>query len=155
MGLSLIKDLVLCKSPGNSSAGLFCTCPLRSASREGAEGEGRGSKQLTLQRAWVLGTCSSGFYLITCREEWYVDLQVTKFIFESSLHWLTCPWRFCWKTSFEASGAVFWSLSCYKELKLTSEWQSHLQVIHFVAFRSRCKVLVCEVWACTESKILR
>ena len=28
-------------------------------------------------------------------------------------------WRFCRKTRFEASRVVFWSLSCYKELKLT------------------------------------
>ena len=27
---------------------------------------------------------------------------------------------FCWKTRFEASQVVFWSLSCYKELKLTT-----------------------------------
>ena len=30
-----------------------------------------------------------------------------------------CLWKFCWKMRFEASRAVFWSLSCYKELKLT------------------------------------
>ena len=29
------------------------------------------------------------------------------------------PWRFCQKTRFEASRAVFWSLLCYEELKLT------------------------------------
>ena len=29
---------------------------------------------------------------------------------------------FCWKTRFEASQVVFWSLSCYKELKLTTNW---------------------------------
>ena len=29
-------------------------------------------------------------------------------------------WRFCRKTRFEASWVVFWSLSCYKELKLTT-----------------------------------
>ena len=29
-------------------------------------------------------------------------------------------WRFCRKTCFEASRVVFWSLSCYKELKLTT-----------------------------------
>ena len=29
-------------------------------------------------------------------------------------------WRFCWKTHFEASWVVFWSLSSYKELKLTT-----------------------------------
>lgn len=29
------------------------------------------------------------------------------------------PWRFCQKTRFEASQAVFWSLLCYEELKLT------------------------------------
>ena len=28
-----------------------------------------------------------------------------------------CPWRFCRKTCFEACWVVFWSLSCYKELK--------------------------------------
>ena len=30
------------------------------------------------------------------------------------------PRRFCRKTRFEASRVVFWSLSCYKELKLTT-----------------------------------
>ena len=29
-------------------------------------------------------------------------------------------WRFCRKMRFEASQVVFWSLSCYKELKLTT-----------------------------------
>ena len=29
-------------------------------------------------------------------------------------------WRFCQKKRFEASWVVFWSLSCYKELKLTT-----------------------------------
>ena len=32
-----------------------------------------------------------------------------------------CSWRFCRKTRFEASRLVFWSLSCYKELKLTTD----------------------------------
>ena len=32
-----------------------------------------------------------------------------------------CPWRFCRKTRFEACQVVFWSLSCYKELKLTTK----------------------------------
>ena len=30
-------------------------------------------------------------------------------------------WKFCRKTRFEASGAVFWSLSCYNELQLTTK----------------------------------
>ena len=53
---------------------------------------------------------------------------------------------------FEASPAVFWSLLCYKELKLT---QSHLEVIPFAAIWSRCKILACEVRACAKSKISR
>ena len=32
-----------------------------------------------------------------------------------------CPWRFCRKTCFEACWVVFWSLSCYKELKPTTK----------------------------------
>ena len=32
-----------------------------------------------------------------------------------------CPWRFCWKTRFETCRVVFWSLSFYKELKLTTK----------------------------------
>ena len=31
-------------------------------------------------------------------------------------------WRWCRKTRFEASRVVFWSLSFYKELKLTTNW---------------------------------
>ena len=31
-------------------------------------------------------------------------------------------WRFCRKTCFEAIRVVFWSLSCYKELQLTTNW---------------------------------
>ena len=31
------------------------------------------------------------------------------------------PWRFCRKTCFEVGRVVFWSLSCYKELKLTTK----------------------------------
>ena len=30
-----------------------------------------------------------------------------------------CPWKSCLTKCFEASQAVFWSLSCYKELKHT------------------------------------
>ena len=30
------------------------------------------------------------------------------------------PWKLCGKTHFEASRVVFWSLLCYKELKLTT-----------------------------------
>ena len=42
---------------------------------------------------------------------WNLDLSIT----------LThLPWRFCWKTRFETSRVVCWSLSCYKELKLTT-----------------------------------
>ena len=42
---------------------------------------------------------------------WNLDLSIT----------LThLPWRFCWKMHFEASRVVCWSLSCYKELKLTT-----------------------------------
>ena len=37
------------------------------------------------------------------------------------LQWsLIRSWRFCRKMRFEASQVVFWSLSCYKELKLTT-----------------------------------
>ena len=54
------------------------------------------------------------------------------------------------KTCFEACRVVFWSLSCYKELKLTT---NRLQVVHFAAFWSRCKISACEVRACAESKI--
>ena len=37
------------------------------------------------------------------------------------LQWsLIRSWRFCRKLRFEASQVVFWSLSCYKELKLTT-----------------------------------
>ena len=42
------------------------------------------------------------------------------------------PRRFCRKTCFEASRAVFWSLSCYKELKLTYVPPS--RYIQFTAF---------------------
>ena len=31
------------------------------------------------------------------------------------------PLEICWKTRFEACRVVFWSLSCYKELKLTTK----------------------------------
>ena len=31
--------------------------------------------------------------------------------------------------------------------------KSHLQVVHFVTFWSRCNILACEVQACAESKI--
>ena len=42
---------------------------------------------------------------------WNLDLSIT----------LThLPWRFCWKMHFEAIRVVCWSLSCYKELKLTT-----------------------------------
>jgi len=53
---------------------------------------------------------------------------------------------------FEASQAVFWSLLCYKELKLTAK---SFTGCRFAAFWSRCKILALKVWACGESKILR
>ena len=31
------------------------------------------------------------------------------------------PWKFCQKMCFEASRVVFWSTSCYRELKLTTK----------------------------------
>ena len=51
---------------------------------------------------------------------------------------------------FEASWAVLWSLSCYKKLKLTTKPFTGHQL---GAFWSRCKILACEVRACTERKI--
>ena len=45
---------------------------------------------------------------------------------------------------------VFWSLSCYNELNLP---QNRLQVVHFMAFWSRCKLLACKVRVSAESKI--
>ena len=51
---------------------------------------------------------------------------------------LLAPWEFRWKTRFEASRIVFWSLSYYKELELT---KSRSQVVRFAAFHSRCKIL--------------
>ena len=47
------------------------------------------------------------------------------------------------------SWAVFWSLSCHRELKLTTKPFTGCTLC------ARCKILACEVWACTESKILR
>ena len=63
-----------------------------------------------------------------------------------------CLWKFCWKMRFEASRAVFWSLSCYEELKLTIKPFTGL---HFATFWSRCKILhvACKVRTCAESKI--
>lgn len=58
-------------------------------------------------------------------------------------------WEFCQNLHFEASQAVFLALSAYKELK-----QSHLQVICFAAFQSKCKILASEVWAYAKSKSL-
>ena len=46
------------------------------------------------------------------------------------------------------SWAVFWSLSCHRELKLTTKPFTGCTLC------ARCKILACEVWACTESKIL-
>ena len=53
---------------------------------------------------------------------------------------------------FEASQAVFWSLLCYKELKLTAKSFTGCRL---AAFWSRCKILALKVRACRESKILR
>ena len=47
------------------------------------------------------------------------------------------------------SWAVFWSLLCHRELKLTTKPFTGRTL------RARCKILAFEVWACTESKILR
>ena len=53
------------------------------------------------------------------------------------------------KVCFEASQAAFWSL--LSSIKSENLPQSHLQVIHFVVFWSRCQKLACEVSACAES----
>ena len=47
------------------------------------------------------------------------------------------------------SWAVFWSLSCHRELKLTTKLFTGCTLC------ARCKILAFDVWACTESKILR
>ena len=44
-----------------------------------------------------------------------VNFEIFKLLFNP------LPWRFYRKMCFEASRAVFWSLSCYKELKLTTK----------------------------------
>ena len=50
---------------------------------------------------------------------------------------------------FEASQVVFWSLSCYEELKLTAKSFTDCR-LHGILI---CKILACKVHACTESKI--
>ena len=63
-------------------------------------------------------------------------------------------WRFCLKTCFEASRVVFWSLLCYKELKLTTSQFTGCTLCGLL-IQKRCKISACEVQACTESKISR
>ena len=60
------------------------------------------------------------------------------------------PGDFAKKTHFEASQVVFWSLSCYKELKLTTN-QFTGRTLRGLLIQN----ISCEVWACTESNISR
>ena len=43
----------------------------------------------------------------------------------------------------------------FRAIKSQNLLKSHLQVVHFTAFWSRCKILACRFRACAESKILR
>ena len=62
------------------------------------------------------------------------------------------PWKLCGKTSFEASQVIFWSLFCYKELKLTTKpFTGH--TLHGLLIQM-AKLLACKVQACAGSKIL-
>ena len=53
---------------------------------------------------------------------------------------------------FEASQAVFWSLTCYKELKLNTKPFTG-RTLRGLLIHMQIILLACEVRACTESKI--
>ena len=57
-------------------------------------------------------------------------------------------------SKFEVSRVVFWSLSGYKVLKLTTKPFTG-RALRGLLINARCKILACEVQACAESKIWR
>ena len=63
---------------------------------------------IRLFRVFVFLTLISGSVLISHFAVNYFTFTLTHL-----------PQKFCWKTRFEASQVVFWSLWCYKELKRT------------------------------------
>ena len=50
---------------------------------------------------------------------------------------------------------VEWFSGHCRAIKSSNLPQTGLQVVHFAAFGSRCKISACEVRACAESKISR
>ena len=65
--------------------------------------------------------------------------------------WTHSPWKICGKTRFEASQVVFWSLLCYKDLKLTTKLFTG-RTLHGLLIQM-AKLFACKVQACTGSKI--
>ena len=61
------------------------------------------------------------------------------------------PWKLCGKTRFEANRVVFWSLLCYKHLKLTTKPFTG-RTLHGLLIQV-AKLLACKVQACAGSKI--
>ena len=61
------------------------------------------------------------------------------------------PWKLCGKTCFEAIRVVFWSLLCYKDLKLTTKPFTG-RTLHGLLIQM-AKLLACKVDACAGSKI--
>ena len=61
------------------------------------------------------------------------------------------PWKICGKTRFEAIRVVFWSLLCYKDLKLTTKLFTG-RTLHGLLIQM-AKLFACKVQACTGSKM--
>ena len=65
---------------------------------------------------------TTGAHLLIFSLNYILGILPQMVLFQSvmSFHFTLQSFRFCRNTSFEASQVVLWSLSCYKELKLTT-----------------------------------
>ena len=83
---------------------------------------------------------------VICKGQWFPLIYMTavKYTFDIKRAFLyfSCPKK---KTCFEASWAVFWSMSGYKE-------DTTLSGLHTLP-SSRCKIVASELRACIEGKI--
>ena len=108
----------------------------------GRDGEKISKRQLWLKRYLIAQRISATWVSHLNRNRLAALFQV------EPIH----PWKLCGKTSFEASQVIFWSLFCYKELKLTTKpCTGH--TLHGLLIQM-AKLLACKVQACAGSKIL-
>ena len=99
----------------------------------------------------IVGISSKGLLTLPVTRVTYSINNYSRNIFNTS-ELTHSPWRFCRKMCFEASQVVFWSLLCYKELKLITKPFAGRTLCGFLIQMQKL-ISACEVRACAESKI--